>query len=168
MKKICLTLLAVVCAGILFTGCSKDNVTNQVNQAYSMNSDINPSDWKIDASNNMATFTLNVGNENISSDNFNQEGVLVYIALVNSDGNIGEYTQLPATNDPNLNGYDFYTSHAPGEVYIDSYMSDGSKFVTPAQKYYLKVIFIDAVALSQSSVNTKDYNAVKAAFHLKN
>lgn len=166
MKKICLTLLAVVCAGMLFTGCTKDNnVTNEVDQAFSMNADISSSDWTINQNTNSATFTLDVGEENISDKNFNQEGVLVYISPVDDNGNIGEYTQLPVSN---FNGYDFYVSHAPNELYIDIYESDNSKIIAPTQKYYLKVIFIDATALSQSSVNTKDYNAVKAAFHLKN
>ena len=165
MKKICLVFSIVFFAGIMLAGCSKnDSVTNNVNQAYSMNADINPSDWVINSSSNSATFTLNVGTENINDNNFNQEGVLVYIAPVNGGGSIGEFTQLPISN---FNGYDFYVSHAPSELYIDIYETDNSTIIAPTQAYYLKVIFIDAVALAQSGVNTKNYNAVKAAFHLK-
>lgn len=164
MKKSLFLVVAIIGLGFLFTGCTK-TVTNQVNQAYSMNSDVNPSDWQVSQDGTTATFTLNVGNQNISNDNFNQEGVLVYIAAVDNSGNIGEFTALPVSN---YNGYNISVSHVPSSVYVDIRNINGGAVLLPTQKYYLKVVFIDAVALSQSSINLKNYSAVKAAFHLSN
>lgn len=167
MKKICLTLLAVVCAGILFTGCTKKEYSNDL-QAETEIFDIKQSDWQLQKdnnNNNYYSFSTNLSSFN--NDIHLNGAYWAYISLDNEatytllSTSFGDYTYY-ADFDTDPNNNDAYG------VTISAIPADNNT-PAPSGTVRIKVVSIPSALLqSNSSVNMKDYNAVKAAFHLKN
>lgn len=169
MKKICLTLLAVVCAGFIFTGCTKDNsVINEVNNAFTKFVHAAPSDWKINSK--TGSFEIAVDASDIPNKYiFNTDGVLIYVSDVNDNKGSGSYWPLPLTNH-SLDGFIFDYHLENNFVIIHAIPADGSNPSNsnkPSINFYFNLIFIQPQGYSTASAVKNDYNAVKAAFHLK-
>ena len=165
MKKICLTLLAIVCAGILFTGCSKDNNVTEVNNAYSIFAKASPSDWQLSSDGLSMEYVIDASNVP-NGFVFNTDGVLIYMSGTNDDNS--SYYPLPTTTF-NFDGFDFNYHLENNTIVIDATLSNGNPLTNstkPSTDLYFNVIFVQPKDISAANSIKDDYNAVKAAFHL--
>ncbi|MDE1192549.1 MAG: hypothetical protein PW786_10465 [Arachidicoccus sp.] len=164
MKKISLVFIAIFSFGILFTSCTKDKtITNVVNNSYSDFIDATPQDWQI--SQDGTSFQITYDASSVPNGFvFNTDGVLIF-----ASGDKITYSPLPLTTATINNFYiDFYLQD--NKVIIELLPSDGSSATSankPTSDFYFNIIFIQPQDLTSSNINTKDYNAVKAAFHIK-
>lgn len=173
MKKICLTLLAVVCAGILFTSCTKkeyvDSNGGQDYTAYATVFDIGKTSWQWDNTSKIYTITKTI--DDITSDITDKGAVWIYFSY--NGGN--DYEQLPSNGyvDNSGNSFDFIGSSGDnndgkaGHVTLVALPYSGNSNSAPDVDIKVKVVSIPSSTVNQiSNVNPKDYNAVKAALHL--
>lgn len=156
MKKLLLLILATF---IFLSSCKKEvTKVEQVDQAYSALSTIQPTDWTTD--NNGLSYTAELNIPELDNVIYDHGAVLVYISFTGTS----YYEALPEVFD----GITYGAIHSPGYVGIDISAVSGDPIDPPGQTISAKVILIDATALSMhKDVNFNDLSAVQKAFNIK-
>lgn len=166
MKRILFGFFAIMTVVLVAVGCTKTvNNTDTSMQPYSDNFTVNSDGWKKDGTGYIHGLNLS---DMIDANTLNADAVIAYISLDNGRN----YEALPTTLlDNSLNKFVAYsyTHGVDGSTYnVILYANnvDGSQTsIPPTMK--VKIVVIPARLVAQTDVNLKDYNAVKAAFNLK-
>lgn len=162
MKKISFAIVALV-AILGFSNCTKNNTTT-VNNAFSFGKTVSPNQWAPSQDGSSFEFSVDLSKIIPSGFQYQSDGILVYSSM---DGKF--YDPVPSSvNIPNFSTY-FYVSANIATLVL--YPINGGTVTNssprPSGNIDFNVVVVQASDLGQiSNINTKDYNAVKAAFHL--
>jgi hypothetical protein len=158
MKKL---LFILSLSLFIFSSCKKvtQQVTQQVDQAFSAVYTIKASDWQ--TTDNGFSYFVNLSVPELSNGIYQDGAVLVYLSF--SGDNF--YEALPEV----VGGFTYGVFHTNGVVGIDINAIDGSKITPPGLPVSAKVVLIDATRLAlHKDVNLKNLQAVEKAFNIKN
>lgn len=164
------TVAAILCAGLLFSSCGKDDVIHDDGDSGAITSlyTIEPGQWKSEGNGIYSNDnnTLDELTENITD----QGAVLIFLADQSTESDALIYASAPKLGVPDISGdfsYDFQADATDGSVLVSAtgYPASATR---PDFPVYVKVVSIPSALLeAHPNVNMKDYNSVKRAFNIK-
>lgn len=128
-------LLAIVS---LATSSCKKEVTQVVNQVYSVTYTINPGDWKATTS-GQAAFYVNLNVQEIDKQVVGNGGVVTYLSFDNGNS----FDAVPEE----FNGISYNAVHSNGNLYVEGHAVDGGSVTMPSSTILAKVVILDGIPL---------------------
>lgn len=157
-------ILLLLISSLLVNGCKKEGPPGPAGNANVTSRTFYVSSWSWDSPNYYADFNV----PELTADNINSAAVLVYFRTTSGTWYAVPYTQYTSSSDYHMG---FITVAGTVEVtwFYDNPLSSGSdpNAFYGTTVYYKVVVIPPAERKANPNLDLNNYEAVKAAFHLK-